>query len=553
MPASHVRLEGSERPPGRGAVRLGDVRAGSPVEVTVTVRHPELPPPDSPLSRAELEDRYVVSSTDTAAVKRVLGRFGLTVEVVSPATGSLMARGTAAQIQAAFRPGLGVYRSGGGVRYRGREGHVEIPRALRGIVTGVFGLDQRRVAHRRSRAAAAVPGVAGRAAPEPLGPAELERLYRFPAGDGKGQTIAIAEFGGGYFPDDVRRFCRLHGRDVPAITTVPVGLRPLTRERIAALSADRRAEARGESREVMMDVQIVAGLCPGASIQVLFAPFHQKGWVDLLDRAIGLDPPPVALSVSWGSAEDSDDWSPAARLAINHRLHAAALLGITVCAAAGDNGSGDGVGDDRGHVHFPASSPFVLAVGGTMRDHRREVVWWNAPGDQSEPRGGSTGGGVSAEFDRPVWQRVRRVRSINPGARDGRTIPDVAALAGLPGYELVWNGRRTMNGGTSAATPLWAALIARVASRRPGEPPVFLTPLLYARGRGGRDGRDGRVRGRSAFRDITEGENTSPQPGRGYRAGPGYDAVSGWGVPDGKALLASLGRAAGPRQGGSRR
>ncbi|MGH2887595.1 MAG: protease pro-enzyme activation domain-containing protein, partial [Solirubrobacteraceae bacterium] len=331
MPASHVRLEGSDRPPRRDAVRVGDLRAGSPIEVTVSVRHPGLPTPGSPLTRAELEDRYSVSPDDTAAVRRFLGRFGLTVGVGSPATCSLVARGTAAQIEAAFRPGLGVYRSAGGARYRGREGHVEIPRALRGIVTGVFGLDQRRVAHRRLRAAAAAPRVAGKAAPAPLGPAELERLYRFPAGDGEGQTIAIAEFGGGYFPDDVRRFCRRHGRDVPVITTVPVGLRPLTRERIAALSADRRGEARGESREVMMDVQIVAGLCPRASIQMLFAPFHQKGWVDLLDRAIALDPPPVTLSVSWGSAEDSDDWSPAARLAINHRLHAAAALGITVC------------------------------------------------------------------------------------------------------------------------------------------------------------------------------------------------------------------------------
>ena len=93
--------------------------------------------------------------------------------------------------------------------------------------------------------------------------------------------------------------------------------------------------------------------------------------------------------------------------------------------------------DDRGHVHFPASSPFVLAVGGTMvEDGDREVVWWNHPGDRSERRGGSTGGGVSVAFERPNWQRVRRVRSINPGARDGRTVPDVAALAGLPGYTL---------------------------------------------------------------------------------------------------------------------
>ncbi len=528
MATSHVRLEGNERASKPDAVRLRGVRPTSRVEVTVTVRHPELPPPGSPLTRDELERHYAVSPDDTAKVRRVLARFGLTVSDGPPATGSLVVRGSAAQIEAAFQPRLGVYRGPTGRQFRGREGHLKIPRSLRDVLTGVFGLDQRRVAHRRLRAAVAAPSGSKSGAP-PLGPAELERRYRFPTGDATGQTIAIAEFGGGYFPDDVRRYCRRNGRDVPTITPVPVGRRPLTRERIAALPADQRDEARGESREVMMDVQVVAGLCPNANLKLLFAPFDQKGWIDLLDRVITLEPAPVAVSVSWGSAEDDSDWSPAARRAINHRLHAASLLGITVCVATGDDGSGDQMQDDRGHVHFPASSPFVLAVGGTMLEHDgREVVWWNEPGDRSERRGGSTGGGVSVEFERPGWQRVRRVRSINPGARDGRTVPDVAALAGLPGYSLIYNGRPTMNGGTSATAPLWAALIARIAARRPDQAPAFIAPLLYSR------------RTRRAFRDVTHGHNTSPQPGRGYHAREGYDAVSGLGVPDGEALLAAL-------------
>ena len=557
MAASHVPLEGSDRAVKPDAVRIRSVRGSSRVEVTVTVRHPELPAPGAPLTREQLEREYAVSPDDTAAVTRVLGRFGLTVREGPPATGSLVVRGTADQIEAAFQPGLGVYRGATGAQFRGREGQLNIPRALRGVLTGVFGLDQRRVAHRRlgtphaaapGAASAASPGSSGsaggagsagragsaasRTAPPPLGPDELERRYRFPAGGAEGQTIAIAEFGGAYFADDVRRFCRRHGREAPKITTVPVGLRPLTRERMRALPADRRADARGESGEVMMDVEIVAGLCPKANISVLFAPFDQKGWIDLLDRVIALEPRPVSVSVSWGSAEDDSDWSPAARRAINHRLHAAALLGITVCVATGDDGSGDQMQDGRGHVHFPASSPYVLAVGGTMLgDNGEEVVWWNEPGDRSERRGGSTGGGVSVAYERPSWQRVRRVRSINPDARDGRIVPDVAALAGLPGYGLIYSGRPKMNGGTSAAAPVWAALIARIAGRRPGHAPVFLTPLLYEE-----------RRGRVAFRDITEGHNASSDPGRGYHARQGYDAVSGWGVPDGEALLATLER-----------
>jgi kumamolisin len=91
-----------------------------------------------------------------------------------------------------------------------------------------------------------------------------------------------------------------------------------------------------------------------------------------------------------------------------------------------------------------------------------------------------------------------------------------------------------MNGGTSAAAPLWAALIARIAASAPAKPAAFLAPLLY------QDGPDGRVRGVRAFEDVVKGNNTSPQPGFGYEAGKGFDAVTGWGVPNGRLLLASL-------------
>ena len=292
--------------------------------------------------------------------------FGLAVEAEYPATGSLVMSGTAAQIEAAFHAGLGMYSHGGDGMLRGREGAVRIPAELDGVVSGVFGLDQRRVAHRL--APPATPQAAAGEANAPLGPADLEQRYSFPDGDCSGQTIAIAEFGGGYFPDDVRQFCETHGRALPQIETVSVGATPLTPAEIAALSAEAQGPALGESHEVMMDVEIVAGLCAGARISVFFAPFDQKGWIDLLDRVVAADPAPVTLCVSWGLAEDSPDWSPAAVDAINQRLQAASRRGITVCVAAGDDGSGDQMHDQHAHVHFPASSPYVLAVGGTMLD-----------------------------------------------------------------------------------------------------------------------------------------------------------------------------------------
>jgi kumamolisin len=216
-----------------------------------------------------------------------------------------------------------------------------------------------------------------------------------------------------------------------------------------------------------MDVQIIAGLCPAASISVYFSTFDEGGWVDLLNAVIVHRP--TVLSISWGRAEDDPSWSSNAITAINDRLNAARLLGITICVASGDDGSGDEMDDGKAHVDFPASSPFVLAVGGTMLSNSAtgidEVTWWEAPGRRTNRGGGSTGGGVSVIFGRPAWQNVR-IRSVNSGGIDGRVVPDVSALAGQPLYDLLFVGHPQPNGGTSASAPLWAALIAR-AQRRP--------------------------------------------------------------------------------------
>ena len=147
------------------------------------------------------------------------------------------------------------------------------------------------------------------------------------------------------------------------------------------------------------------------------------------------------------------------------------------------------------------------------------------PGQRTDNGGGSTGGGVSAKFPRPAWQGVK-VTSLNRGGIDGRVVPDVAALAGQPLYDLIFAGKAHPNGGTSASAPLWASLVARVDASLPANKRQrFLTPLLY------RKVGDTTV-GAQASRDIVDGNNASfPDPGRGYVAAPGFDAVTGWGVP----------------------
>jgi kumamolisin len=454
------------------------------------------------------------------------------VEAVLLETRSMRVSGTAKAMEAAFKPEMSIMRSARDGEYRGRQGAIQIPAELKGIVTGVFGLDQRRMARRQASAKSA-----SQPALSPLGPADLEQRYNFPPGGGAGQSIAIAEFGGGYFADDVAAYCAKFQRAVPNVQAVSAGAPAYTLQQVMALPPSQRRDVLSDSVEVMMDVEIIAGLCPQAAITVYFASFDQQGWVELLNQIIVAKP--VALSCSWGLAEDDPSWSSNAIAAINDRLNAVRLLGITTCVSSGDDGSGDQVDDGKAHIDFPSSSPNSLGVGGTMLTKSgskvSEVTWWQSPG-QRAGGGGASGGGVSVVFPRPAWQTVR-VTSINKGSIDGRVAPDIAALSGPPYYDLIFLGKDAPNGGTSASAPLWAALIARINAQLPAaKQQRFLTPLLYQNG-----GSGGQSVGKASTRDITVGNNTSsPDPGKGYKAGPGFDAVTGWGVPDGVKLLNSL-------------
>ena len=242
MTDTHVVLSGSDRPRRQGAERVGDADPSSAVEVTVTVRGPELPQvtPGKSMSREQLERSYSASAADMDAVATELGPYGLEVLDSAPSTRSLRVRGTAEQMDAAFRANLGIYRHDGH-EYRGREGSLEVPAGLEGVVTGVFGLDQRRVARR-------VPGIppihesAEAVAEGALSPADLEERYRFPGGEGQGQTVAIAEFGGAYFPDDLATFCRQQGRPEPTVNQVGLGVPVLTQEQVMALPSSEREQ-----------------------------------------------------------------------------------------------------------------------------------------------------------------------------------------------------------------------------------------------------------------------------------------------------------------------
>lgn len=538
---THVELSGSERGRNPNAVRVREIGPTEPVTVTLALSGPKLPGPDEFVGQTmtfkELKVEFGAKEEDVKYVEKYLVKQELNVQEVSLVTRSMCVSGTAKAMKKVFEvDDCAIYHSPTQAAHRSRQGKIHIPKELEGLVTGVFGLDQQRVAHPWSGAPVSP---CYRIASSPLGPKDIEELYNFPAGDGEGQSIAIAEFGGCCLGNDVIAYCnnfRLPN-PYPYVHVIQVDDAPYTLQDILAIpDPTPRRDALEESAEVTMDAEIIAGLCPKANISIYFSTFDERGWVDLLDRVITADPIPVALSISWGSAEDDKDdkWSSMGIDAINDRLNLARLLGITTCVSSGDDGCMCGVDDRKAHVSFPSSSPYVLAVGGTMLEQSgEEVAWWDDP---YPGRGeGATGGGVSTVNRRPAWQNVQ-VASINQTTFDGRVVPDVSALAGRPYYDLWILNLPWPGGKTSGSAPVWAALMARItASLPPNKPQRFLTPLLY------KGLANGKTVGEASCRDIISGSNACPGAGlKGYQSGPGFDAVTGWGVPDGMELLNCL-------------
>jgi len=347
-------------------------------------------------------------------------------------------------------------------------------------------------------------------------PLELAQLYNAPRSlTGADQTVALIELAGGYNLRDLDTY---------------FGALGLKRPRISSVSVDGAKNSYandkfGVSGQVMMNIEIVGAVAPGASIVVYFAPNTEAGFVNAIVTAVrDRTHQPSVMLICWGGPESA--FSAEVMKAMDDAFQAAAAAKITVCCAAGDNGSTDGVQDGRAHVDFPASSPHVLACGGTDLFASgaaipREVVW-------NDGQFGS-GGGISEHFAKPSWQADIKVPpSANPEAFAGRGLPDVAAHASpKSGYRLFFNGMWTVLSGTGAAASLWAGLIARI-NEGLGHRIGFINPLLYTR-----------IGPAGFFREVSEGNNTVGSA-PGYEAGPGWNPCCGWGTPDGSHLLSAL-------------
>ncbi|MDB5398559.1 MAG: Peptidase propeptide [Rhodopila sp.] len=520
-------LKGSERQPLPGAKSVGKADPTERLEVTVLLRrnqpdvlkgrvqklsHPDHVGPH--LSREAFAQQFGARDSDLAEIRTFAAAHDLAVVQEHAGRRTVILSGTVGRFNAAFGVDLQRFEYPGG-SYRGRVGNVQVPGELKDCVEAVLGLDNRPVAKphfRTHQPRGNVQWHANGGNSVSYSPLQIAAAYNFPPGAGKGECVAIIELGGGERTADLTKYFSSLG-----ISPGPT---------VVAVSVDHgknspTGDANGPDGEVMLDIEVVGAIAPEARIAVYFAANTDAAFLDAITTAIhDTTHKPSVISISWGSPESA--WTNQSMSAFDSAFQAAATMGITVCAASGDSGSSDGATDGSDHVDFPASSPHVLACGGTNLQASGATITaesvWNDGG-----QGGSGGGGVSGFFPVPAWQDgLHATRTSGGGAAlSNRGVPDVSGDADPEtGYNVRIDGTNTVIGGTSAVAPLWAGLIARINANNGGASAGFINPRLYA--------------SLDALRDITNGNNGD------FAATVGWDACTGLGSPDGVKVAASL-------------
>ena len=515
----------------------------------------ELPGKRRYLNDAEFNEIYGADQTDLDKIASWAQNNKLTVLEKNLAQRRVQVEGAIGDVSAVFEVQLNEYEHVTLGHFRGRKGLIYLSAEVAGLIEGVFGLDTRpvgqsRIRRRRSmqvkwdgsqtkpdsgkradKSAAANPTPPW---PGTFFPPQVAQLYSYPAGyDGTGQNVAIFAFNGpnkaqqgGYSLTALQNyFVKVLGQVTPSITDVVVS-GPGNDPGPDTQASEQNGDSTGE---VMLDMCTVGAVAPGAKIFMYFTEFTSKGWADALNEAIAGKNAISVISNSYGNPEQDPNsaWTKMAVTVVNQALEASVAKGITIFSASGDDGSSD-EGKGQPEVDFPASSPYVLGVGGTKLVASTgaslvitsETVW-----NELLQNEGAGGGGISVVFSKPSYQDGVNVPvSAAPPHVIGRGVPDVSAVAD-PNTSLVImhiDGKQLEAvGGTSAAAPMWAGLIARI-NQGLGANCGYLNTLLYTRFPAG------------VLRDITSGNNGA------YTAGPGWDACTGLGSPQGTNLLSAL-------------
>jgi kumamolisin len=474
------------------------------------------------LTREQLAAQHGASKDDLDKIEAFAQKHNLFVVHRSGAERSIVLRGKLSDLLAAFPADVQIYHHSTGT-YRGRQGEISIPQELDKIVTGLFGFDTR-PKHRSARVQHLVKNGPGGA--NGVAATEFATRYNFPTSfngvplDGTGQTIAIIELGGGYQTSDLQVFFQEIGVALPSVVSVSVD--HASNDPTTPDSAD---------GEVMLDIEVAGAVAPKAKFAVYFAPNNgDQGFIDAISAAVhDTERNPSVISISWGGPEVTTDQQGVN--AYHELFTAAGALGVTVCIASGDHGTADLDAqdwDNKIHVDHPACDDMVLGCGGTQIDGGNDVVWNDGtPFDTSVPGGGgwASGGGISEVFAVPAYQTGANLPVSIDSGKPGRGVPDIAMSA--TNYFTRVDRSEGASGGTSAVAPLMAGLVA-LLNQAKQKNVGFLNPFLYSNVSKG------------IVHDVTAGTNAITNTVKGYNAGPGWDACTGLGTPDGTAILNNL-------------
>jgi kumamolisin len=483
----------------------------------------ELYDPSSPhyrsfLTPEQIGQRFGPTDETLARIRGVVEAAGLEVVSMPPQRTRLSVTGEAAAVGAFL--GVVIERwqdPRTGVTYHASGADPAVPATLAGVVSGVSGLSPWLPAAAIDPADAPPPPARG------LKPADLALAYDYQSlwdegFDGTGVNVGILQFGVDT-DEDLAVFDAAFGIDGPLPERVPVN------GGLVDAPADFATEA-------ALDTQVLRAVAPGAQIIVYGFPVT-TGFGAAMD-AIVEDGRVQLVSVSYGLCYAPGYASLDQVLDTQRALEAAAIAGVSLFAASGDWGAFSCHTFDRTDhqvsVFFPACTTNVVSVGGTLLDlapdgtYRRETGW------EDYLVTGGTGGGV-ALVNGPDGERLDPLPSFQQGVSgidaslNARHCPDVAAAAdGDTGYLLFETDVETgepgwkMVGGTSAAAPFWAGVMALIQQKAQAagiEQLGFLTPLFYQLA----------VSHPDAFHDVVRGGNLL------HDARPGWDEATGLGSP----------------------
>lgn len=318
---------------------------------------------------------------------------------------------------------------------------------------------------------------------------------------GSGQTVALFQMDG-YFKSDVDLTFESIGQSysVPIVNVLMDGV-------------DGNPAQTDDAEEVLDIVQTIS-MAPGLDqVRVYIGRYP----VSVLN-AIASDGVARQVSISWG-------WTSPDRTLEEQAFKEMAAQGQNVFAASGDYGAYA----PAYQFAYPSEDPWVTTVGGTKLAIQGQGGAWG-----SEVAWSRSGGGVSpSNYAQPAWQSGTAT-GANNGSAALRNVPDVAMEADFDNYACAMSYCQDGWGGTSFAAPRWAGFMALVneqATLAKGPMPGFINPMIYSLGKGAA----------GQFHDVTSGSNpaTSDQS-FSFQAIAGYDLVTGWGSPAGKALIDAL-------------